>query len=130
MDMWFWIFMTCCNLIIPLLMIGVGYAFIKNPPKERGSLRGYRTTRSRKSQEAWDFAQQHFAHLWIRLGWILLPVTVIAMLFLQGRSTDAVGLWGGAICLLQCVILIFAIFPTEKALKDKFDENGKPYDFL
>lgn len=26
--MWFWIFMTCCNLIIPLLMIGVAPASI------------------------------------------------------------------------------------------------------
>lgn len=52
--MGFWFFLTICNLMIPVLMIVFGKVFIKNPPKTRNGIYGYRTRRSRKSQDAWD----------------------------------------------------------------------------
>lgn len=42
--MGFWIFMTVMNLVLPFVMIVIGYIFIKNPPKEINHLAGYRTT--------------------------------------------------------------------------------------
>jgi hypothetical protein len=41
----------------------VGIVFWTYPPKKINEFYGYRTTRSRKSQEAWDFAQK-----WGNLG--------------------------------------------------------------
>ena len=38
---------------------------------------------------------------------------------------DTVGYWGGAICMVQLVPLIGAIFPTESALRRTFDKDGK-----
>lgn len=47
--------------------------------------------------------------------------------FLQnrGKPVDTVGYWGGAICMVQLVPLIGAIFPTESALRRTFDKDGK-----
>jgi len=46
--MWFWIIMFLCNLMIPVIMIGVGYMMYKHPPKSINAIYGYRTARSMK----------------------------------------------------------------------------------
>lgn len=121
----FWIFMLIMNLMIPVTMIGFGYLFLKHPPRHVNGLFGYRTAMSMKSQETWDFAQCFLGRLWLTAGCILLPVTVAAMLFLYGKSTDIVGTSGGVICLIQCIPMIGCIYPVEKGLKRNFDKAGK-----
>lgn len=123
--MGFWIFMFSMNLLIPFTMLGIGWAFIKGACKEINGIVGYRTTMSMKNQETWDFAHQYCGKLWFRIGWIVLAVSVIAMLPLIGKSEDAVGWGGGIICMVQMVALLAPIFPTERALARTFDKDGK-----
>lgn len=52
----------------------------------------------------------------------MLPITVILMLLVIGKSTDCVG---RIICVVQLIPLIGTIFPTEMALKKNFDKNGQ-----
>jgi len=40
--------MFLCNLMIPVIMIGVGYMMYKHPPKSINAIYGYRTARSMK----------------------------------------------------------------------------------
>ena len=47
------------------------------------------------------------------------------MLFVLGKDQNTVGTVGGACCFIQLVPLIGAIFPTERALKREFDEEGR-----
>ena len=56
---------------------------------------------SMKNEETWRFAHEHCGRVWLR-----------------------VGLMGSLVCLAQLVPLIGAIFPTERALRREFDENG------
>lgn len=121
----FWISMFCANLLIPLLMILFGVLFQKYPPKEINGAYGYRTTRSMKTQEAWDFAQNYFAKLWLRWGLALLPITILPMLFVLGKNQHTVGIVSGILCGVLCVLLCLPIFFVERALKQNFDENGK-----
>lgn len=123
--MMFWMFMMICDLLIPVCMIIIGKAFSKNPPKTINGVYGYRTARSMKNEDTWSFAQQYCGRLWCRIGVVLLPLSILAMLPLLGKDTDGVGMWGGIIALIQVIILIAAIFPVEGALKKNFDENGK-----
>lgn len=58
------------------------------------------------------------------LGWIMMPITAIPMLFVVGKSDNAVGTVGGIVCVVELVVLIFAIVPTERALKKTFDKTG------
>lgn len=66
-----------CNLVVPLLMIGVGRMMMKHPPKTINMVFGYRTSRSMKNQEAWDFAQVYCRKLWWKIGWIMLPTLIV-----------------------------------------------------
>ncbi len=123
--MGFWIFMVIMNLMIPLMMIVFGKIFLKNPPKEINGVYGYRTGRSMKNKDTWDFAHRYFGRLWLQGGLILLPVSLMIMLFVLGKNQNIVGTVGGILCFLQMVPLIGAIFPTEKALKKEFDKEGR-----
>ena len=54
---------------------------------------------------------------------MVLP-SVIVMLLLLGKEESTIGTWGAVLCIIQCVVLVGTIFPTEKALEKTFDENG------
>ena len=52
---------------ISALILTVGGAvFWACPPRQINEFYGYRTTRSRKSQEAWDFAQKTQVKMYIK----------------------------------------------------------------
>lgn len=122
--MWFWIFMLAMNLWIPLTMIGFGRAFSKRAPGKINYLFGYRTTRSMKNEDTWRFAHQYIGKLWWGIGWTMLVISPVVMLFLLGKDDGIVGNVGGALCLVQVIALIIPIFPTERALKRAFDPDG------
>lgn len=122
--MGFWIFMLCTVLLVPLIMLFFGLYFKNKSPKEINSLFGYRTTMSMKNKDTWEFAHHYCGRLWLVLGMIMLPLSVIPMLFFINQDIDVVGIAGGIIEGIQVVILLISIFPTEKALKKTFDENG------
>ena len=123
--MGFWIFMLLMDLLIPLTMIGFGRYFIKNTSKEINALFGYRTCMSMKNKDTWEFAHKYCGKIWYACGLIILPITVIFMLLVIGKSNDYVGTAGGIICGIQLIPLIGSVFPTEITLKRIFDHNGK-----
>ena len=123
--MGFWIFCLAMNLLLPVIMLVFGRLFQTRPPKTINGLFGYRTARSMKSQEAWDFAHRTCGRLWFKLGLVLLPVSVAAMVPALGRGTDAVGIWCCVVEAVQLVVLIGSIVPVERALKQNFDDFGR-----
>ncbi len=120
----FWFFMLVMVLLFPAIMIVMGRYFMKTSPKEINYIFGYRTNMSMKNKDTWDFAHKYIGKLWFYLGLLLVPITVIPMLFVIGADEDAIGTVGGIVCSLGIVILIATIFPTEKALKKNFDKEG------
>ncbi len=116
--------MLCMNLLIPLLMILFGFCFIRKAPKEINFLFGYRTSISMKNKDTWDFAHRFCGRLWLIIGTVLLPLSLVAMCFLIGKGEDGVGNIGLIISIVQIVLLIITIIPTEKALIKNFDKNG------
>lgn len=120
-----WIFITICDLLIPLTMIGFGYVLKKHPPKGINGIYGYRTSRSMKNKETWNFANTYCGNLWWKWGWPLLLLTILVHLPFMNCSDDT---GFSVLCLAvtagQCVVLIGSIFPVEKALKERFDEHG------
>lgn len=121
----FWSFMLAVDLLIPLTMIGFGRHFQRTPPKEINSTFGYRTRRSMRNWDTWAFAHRYFGRLWFVWGWILLPLTVLALLPFLGASPQRVGTAGTVVCLLQLIPMGGVIFPTERALKRTFDDQGR-----
>lgn len=123
--MGFWIFMLIMDLLIPLTMIGFGKYFIKNAPKEINAAFGYRTSMSMKNKDTWEFAHKYCGKIWYVCGLMILPITILFLLLVIGKSKDYVGTAGGMICGMQLIPFLGSIVTTEIALKKTFDENGK-----
>lgn len=122
--MGFWIFMLFMNLLIPLTMIGFGRLFMTKAPKNINAVFGYRTTMSMKNQDTWEFAHKYFGKLWFKCGLVLLPLSVVPLIFVINKGTNIIGNVGSIVCVVQIVLLIGVVFPTEAALKKTFDKNG------
>ena len=122
--MGFWIYMLCMSLMIPITMIGFGSFFAKKAPEKINSLFGYRTALSMKNKDTWTFAHTHSGKLWRVVGWIMLPLSIGTMLLLLEKDAAIHGTYGGMLILIQCVVLVVSIVPTQRALKKHFDEHG------
>ena len=123
--MGFWIFMLAMGLLFPVVMILFGTMFMKSAPKKNNYIFGYRTDMSMKNRDTWEFAHKYFGKLWFRLGFLLIPITVIPMLFVIGNSENVVATVGLIVSFVNTVTLIIPIFFTEKALNKAFDKDGK-----
>ena len=91
----FWLFMLAMDLLIPLAMIVIGRRFARKPPEKINEAFGYRTIRSMRSAESWDFAHRHFGRLWFLVGLVLLPLSAIPLLFVLQGDASTVGTVGG-----------------------------------
>lgn len=60
--MGFWIYSLAMVLLIPLIMIVLGFIYGKYPPKKINHISGYRTTMSMKNQDTWDFANRYMGN--------------------------------------------------------------------
>ena len=116
----FWLFFTAMDLLIPGIMVGIGTRFLKHPPGTVNAWYGYRTARSMKNQETWDFAHETCGKLWVRLGAVLLVSAVLASVLTFKRGIETVGIVSAVVVTLQTLALIGSIFPVERALKRKF----------
>jgi len=121
----FWLFMLAADLLIPVTMIVLGRLFMRRPPHTINYTFGYRTAMSMINQETWQFAHQYCGKLWVRLGWTLIPLSVIPLLFVIGKDIETIATVGSAVSLLQLAPLVGSIFPTEIAMKKVFDKNGR-----
>lgn len=122
--MWFFWCMLVCNLIIPITMIICGRIMWKKPPKNINGIIGYRTARSMKNMDTWNFAHDHCGRMWWKIGWIVLVISAVINFLFYEKSDDIIGIVSAVLCTSQCVVMVVSIFPTEMALKRNFDDNG------
>lgn len=118
------IFFLIVLLLNPAVMIGFGAMWKKNPPKINMSY-GYRTTRSMKSLETWNFAHKYAGTIWLCSGIPLGIVSAALIVVFRNYNIDALGGIVLIITAIQIVVLSLPIVPTEIALKKRFDRNGK-----
>lgn len=112
-------------LLIPFTMIFFGNLFSKKAPKEINPLFGYRTSRSMKNRDTWEFAHKRVGKIWFLCGIILLPVSMIPMCFVMGKEIEIVSILGLVICMIQTVLIVLTLIPVEAALRREFDEDGR-----
>jgi len=103
-------------------MIVCGMLWRKNPPKTINKVYGYRTTRSMKSKESWDFAHKYFGRIWFKLGLVLAVFTVIILFMFKNSSDNTLVIAVVILMIIQMIALIVPIIPTEMALKRKFEK--------
>lgn len=122
--MLFWIYMTCCALLIPVSLFGFGYYFRKKAPNNINIFFGYRTSRSMKNNETWIFAHKYCGKIWINSGIVLFIISILAMFFALGKDTDTVGYVGAGCSILSIFTMIVSIILTENALRRNFNQFG------
>lgn len=66
----------------------------------------------------------YFGKLWLRMGFGMLLLTGISMLSLYGKDHKTVGTAGGAVALVQILLLLLSVGLTERKLREKFDAQG------
>ncbi|WP_304145585.1 SdpI family protein [Mesoflavibacter zeaxanthinifaciens] len=108
------------NLLFPSFLSGIifiitGFIMLKFPPKNINMLYGYRTTRSMKNQEQWDFSQKYSAKLLILCGVFLILTSNISLIITINNKAKlfiSLALIFGSV--------IFLLFKTENELKKRF----------
>lgn len=108
--------------LYPVTLIIVGKLFLAKAPKDINDLFGYRTKRSSKNQETWDFAHKYFGEIAFKLGIFLFIATIPLLIFFKSEENFNNILM--VISHTQLVIFLSPIFFTERALKKNFDKNG------
>ena len=98
-----------------ILLIGLITRYF--PPKKPNDLYGYRTKRSMKNQDTWDFANRYSSYSFIISG---LAMTLVSILTQNMNEED--------FALINIISLMvglgISIFMTERVLKQNYDENG------
>ena len=122
--MWIWWIMFVSNLLIPAVLIVAGRMMWKRCPQKINRVYGYRTSRSMKNMDTWQFAHNYCGKLWWKLGWFSLVPSIVVQIPFYNSSEEVVVRIGLIVCIVQTVILIASIFPTEVALKKTFNDDG------
>ena len=122
--MWFWWFILICDLLVPTTMFVGGLVMCRHNPKSINSLLGYRTARSMKNMDTWQFAHRYCGSLWWKVGLASFVIAILFHLPFRYSGEDAIGILSLVVMAFQIITLIVPIFFTEKALQKNFDENG------
>jgi len=93
-----------------------GFVMQKKPPKKINNLYGYRTKRSMKSQEHWDFAQKFSAKAMIQWGSLLCLIACLNFVFPMNEIAASIGA-----VVLTIVFALIPLYYTEKEMKERFD---------
>lgn len=116
------------TLIIPGTMLATGLVFLKWAPKSINWLAGYRSRRSTINDDTWTFANRTMGRVWTIWGLCLLvPALILLFVFkhLPGPEFEKISL---ILSLIQLLFMLLSIIPVEKALKARFDDQGRRRD--
>lgn len=119
-----WWFVLFCNILIPLIMIVSGIYMYKFPPKKINRILGYRTRRSMKNADTWQFAHRHSGRTVGTVGLVMLILSGLIMLPFYRSNPSTLGTMGTILFTVQTIVLILSFIPTEIALKKTFHDDG------
>lgn len=115
------------ELPTPLIIMAFAISMRNNPPRF-GENTGYNTKRSRKSGDAWDFAQIAYGRYatiaFAVMSAVTLAVGLIAIFLNLGETAGFVTFM--AVTMVQVAVLFGVIVVIERQLERNFDEYGKP----
>ena len=62
--------------------------------------------------------------LWWKIGWVMIIPSALIHIPLYHSDKNTIGVAGLILMTIQCILLILSIYPTEKALKIHFYDDG------
>lgn len=118
-----WISMLLICMLMPLSLIFMWYFCPRI--KSVNSWMGYRTARSTKNSETWEFAQKSCADNSLKMFLPTAALTLIIMLFVLNKEDKVIQYVGLGITMAQLISYGIILYLTEKDLKKEFDDRGK-----
>nr|WP_297787948.1 SdpI family protein [uncultured Allomuricauda sp.] len=109
------------SIVSGCLALIAGLVFKNNLPKKINWWYGYRTKRSMKNQEQWDFAQKLGAKNMIKFSVIPFLTSVLGF-FIDEKH---IGWSIGIVAASSVLWAFFSIYKTETKLISKFDKRKK-----
>jgi uncharacterized membrane protein len=103
-----------------LIVILAGLIWQQFPPKKINHLYGYRTQRSMKNQQTWDYANRIGPVMFIKTGGYLLLIGVLAYWLCE--PSEAILISG----VTMVVGLIAGVIACERKLEKRFNAEGNP----
>lgn len=102
-----------------IFLLILGFVFYKFPPKKINHIYGYRTTRSMKSQDTWDSANEFSSKWMMRFGVLVMLVSGALYVLLPEHNA--------LISVVAMTLLVVLILPiTEEHLKRHYTKSGAP----
>jgi uncharacterized membrane protein len=103
------------QLILSLVSVLAGFLFMKYPPQKINPLYGYRSARSMKSTEAWNYAQRASARriLLCGLAGMLIFIIISVLKFDEG-------IHGISMIATLVITIFYTFYSVERDLKKKF----------
>ena len=124
--MFYWWFMFVSVMLIPVVLFLFGKFFSKDVPMGINAFCGYRTKRSMKNENTWQFANKYWGALAAKSAVLSAVLTARAMALVYNGDEGAVTAVASISAAIQIIMLIVSVILTEKALKAAFDKNGDP----
>ena len=109
--------MISSSFIIPVLVLLLGFWMYKYPPKKINLFVGYRTNKSMKNKEMWDFANKYCGKLWVILGLIMIFLTFVLLILVLLEVIIFTENVLVTVIVIQVVMLLLTIFIVENRLK-------------
>ncbi len=117
------IFIFTFNLLIPIIIIILGFVF-RNVSTKINYIYGYRTARSMRNQDTWEFANRYSGLINIRMGIIFAIIGLVISLLTYNKSDVVQGVTLVIWVTIETIGIIATIPPVEKELKKHFDDKG------
>ena len=114
---WFLFFLNTSPALV--VIIG-GLIWKKYPPKKINYLYGYRTSRSMKNQQTWDYANQIGPDMIIKTGFFLFLVAALSFWLYDTKTAVIISV------IAMVVGLTLGIVICEMKLAQRFDKKGNP----
>ena len=93
-------------------------------PKEINSIYGYRTKRSTRNIDTWNYANKLCGKIMFVMGIITIP-TIIVEAYYYGKELEAVSISVNIIVGIQLILMLSMIPFVEYSLNKNFDSDGK-----
>ena len=106
------------HLAIGPLIFLIAWITKQYPPKKINHTYGYRTPRSMKNQETWDFANQHSTETMFKMSVYTMIFQAVSILVLDAKASIL------ASAAVMVITLIGGVIITERALRANFDKEG------
>ena len=120
----FWLYMTFMSIVVPLVLIIVGLYYTKCPPNKIYTDFGYKTPLTLKNEDIWAFAHQCCGKAWIKLGLIMMVLSIAIMFIPRAISENAMSIFSVSLFVLQCIAVYISIRRIKATILTVFDENG------